>query len=161
MQPGNVPDSGLAPFFHAAGEIGVEAERLEQRIRRAHRLIYLLEGERLLGVCAIKVPAPSYCRRVFGGAGADDRRDAFPLEFGWLYVFPGERGAGHGGMLIAAGRRAVPDWGLFATVRADAEPLKRLFMRQGYAPLGGDYDSVLGDHRLSLLGSPPFRAAQR
>ena len=63
-------------------------------------------------------------------------------------------------MLIAAGRRAVPDWGLFATVRADAEPLKRLFVSQGYTVLGGDYDSMLGDHQLSLLGSPPFGATE-
>lgn len=159
-QPDKVPEGGLEPFFHAASEIGVEPERLERRIRRAHRLIYLFTGERLIGVCAIKVPAPSYRKRVFDQAGAVERLDAHPLEFGWLYVLPSERGNGHADRLVAAGREAAPGWGLFATVRSDAAPLKRIFGRHGYVELGGDYGSALGEHRLSLLAAPPFKATE-
>ena len=158
VEPDKVPEGGLEPFFHAAGEIGVEPERLERRIRRAYRLIYLFTGERLIGVSAVKLPSPSYRMRVFGHAGAAERVAAFPLEFGWLYVLPSERGNGHADRLVAAGRQAAPGSGLFATVRADAAPVKRIFERHGYVKLGGDYGSALGEHRLSLMAAPPFKA---
>ena len=160
MEPHAVPEGGLAPFLHAGTEIGVEPERLEQRVRRAHRLIYLFIGERLIGVSAIKVPAPSYRERVFREAGVPDRLEDHPLEFGWLYVLPGERGEGHAGRLITAGREAAPASGLFATVRAgDGPALKRTFARHGYRALGQDFASSLGDHRLALLAAPPLEAA--
>ncbi len=157
-EPHEVPEGGLAPFIHAGTEIGVEPERLEQRIRRAHRLIYLFTGERLIGVAAIKLPAPAYRQSIFDRAGVRECMDAHPLEFGWLFVVASERGKGHADRLIAAGREAAPDWGLFATVRTEARSLQQVFSHHGFQPLGTSYASQLGDHQLSLLATAPLRA---
>jgi len=161
QEPHEVPEGALAPFIHAASEIGVETKRLERRIRRAHRLIYLFVGERLIGVSAIKLPAKSYRGRVFSSAGVGGEAAAYPLEFGWLYVLPAERGHGHASRLVAAGREAIPDSSLFATVRADSTALKRVFQRHGYMPLGQDYASKLGDHELTLLAAPTSPIPER
>ena len=153
--PDALADRQLLPFVYAALQIGVVREGLEQRIRRAHRLIYLFSGERLIGVAAVKRPAQQYQRRIFEQAGCGKCVDAYPFEFGWLFVLPGARGGNHVDRLAGAGREAAGGQGLFATVRADGRALLRIARRNGYVPLGRPYRSHNSGERLALIGIPP------
>lgn len=154
--PEEVPDSALAPFVQVARHIGDRRDGLPERIRRAHRLLFLLRGSRLIGVAAVKKPALSYRRRVFESAGVPERMGEFPLEFGWLFMLPDNRGGGHVHRLIEGGREAAGDKGLFSTLRSDAHGLLRISRRYGSVDLGTPYRSRDGEHMLTLIGAPPL-----
>ena len=154
--PEEVPDAALAPFVQAARHIGDRRDGLPERIRRAHRLLFLFGDSSLIGVAAVKKPAMSYRRWVFESAGVPGRMGEFPLEFGWLFVLPGARGGSHVHRLIDGGRVAAGDKGLFSTLRSDAHGLLRISRRHGSVDLGTPYRSRDGEHMLTLIGAPPL-----
>jgi hypothetical protein len=67
---------------------------LRGRLERAHRLLFLFEGDKTLaGIAALKAPNVGYKRKVFRKAGSEEDPDDFAFEAGWIYVDEQFRGA--------------------------------------------------------------------
>src|SRR5262249_52480030 len=124
---------------------------LDARIRRAAALAFVINGESVVGVAALKRPEGDYRKSVSSKAGVSLPRSAFAYELGWVFVVPTSRRHGLSGRLVDALTSAAGGKGLFATSRFDNTPMHRGLARSGFATVGKDYLSEQGRHRLRLF----------
>lgn len=95
----------------------VDENKLACRIKKAKFLVFLWNGDELIGCAAIKAPALSYRKKIFTNSKLSSEYSAqFPFELGWIVVRYGYRGCGYARCLISAAMNShEASKGLFAT----------------------------------------------
>jgi len=95
----------------------VDENKLACRIKKAKFLVFLWNGDELIGCAAIKEPASSYREKTFTNAKLSSEYSAqFPFELGWIVVRDGYRCCGYARCLISAAMNShEASKGLFAT----------------------------------------------
>ena len=131
--------TNLAPWLDLVTLGGaVEADGLEERMRRARLLVGAYDGDNLVGCCALKAPSESYRSRL---------GNLPEVEFGWLVVRPEFRHRGLARIMrqaVLGGLYAGP---AFATRSAEVREEFGLGFRQV-----GEFEGRRG--RLALLVRP-------
>ncbi len=136
----------------AGGE--VTATGLSTRIKNAATLIYLSQGDCLIGIAALKDPNEPYKNGVFEKAAAAVQPAEFPLELGWIFVLPSSRGAGLSHKLVEAALGASEGRGVFATSRADNAAMHRTLQAHGFSVHGHTFRSDRHNRKLVLFLRP-------
>jgi len=150
--PGDCETNELSEFVKAVMQGGeVAPVGLDRRVSQAHVLAFAREGQDLCGVAALKSPRGGYRKSIFTKTGATIPAIEYPLELGWLFVAPGNRGNGIsqslvGSVLAHAGSKSV-----FATTRTDNAAMRTVLLKSGFIRHGQDYESNRGTHKLTLF----------
>lgn len=135
-------------------EAQVTPEGLEARIAAAAWLGFAWLGGTLAGVAALKNPRSSYRSKVFSAAQVTALAQGFPLEFGWAVVVPESRGLGIAKSLLRELLEIRADAGIFATTRADNQPMQRILQCSGFEILGQPFASRRQETNNYLWGIP-------
>ena len=95
----------------------VDQNKLACRIKKAKFLVFLWNGDELIGCAAIKEPGSIYREKTFTNAKLSSEYSAqFPFELGWIVVRDGYRRFGYARSLISAAMNThEASKGLFAT----------------------------------------------
>jgi predicted GNAT family N-acyltransferase len=133
----------------AGGE--VTADGLEARIKKAETLLFLVQGGCLKGIAAIKNPESGYKEGVFQKAQATIKASQFSFELGWVFVIPSSRGAGLSHKLVEAALSVTDGQSVFATSRADNDPMHKVLKAHGFSCHGKTYASTRGNQQLVLF----------
>ncbi len=136
-------------FVRKGGE--VQSHGLATLVRQANALAFVHSSRQVVGVGALKQPLAGYRKSVFEKSAAVRAAAEFPVELGWIYVAPAERGKGHSGRLVEALLKRAPDAGIFATSRTDNTPMHRSLERFGFVRAGKPYTSTRGRYKLQLF----------
>jgi|SRR5579884_1323116 len=148
--PSDCTEEALGEFERLVvqGE-AVDPEGLAQRIRNAHRLLFLRAPDgALVGVGALKRPRPGYRRKVFSQAQADAAPEDYAVELGWVVVGKPYQGQRLSSRIVSELLALVRNENVFATARFDDRTM-RLASAFGFKPNGkpfrgrGDYELVL------------------
>ncbi len=145
----NIEVGALIAFIRAGGEVANHG--LTDRISGARSLVFAHLDGRLVGVSALKLPVPSYRRRVSSSSGVALSPGNFPYELGWVYVQPMARGKGLALALSRAALNAAQDHGVFATSRTDNEAMHRTLARLGFALAGSSFPSGRKAHEIQVF----------
>jgi predicted GNAT family N-acyltransferase len=141
-------------LIYLGGE--VEPGALQSRVCAARQLVFMRHGDELIGTAAIKNPSESYKREVFGKSRSSKPPRVFPAELGWVVVAEQYRRRGLAKELVDQALRAAGSVPMFATSRADNEPMHRVLNRYGFITDGEQYMSNRGGYQLQLfLLNPP------
>jgi GNAT superfamily N-acetyltransferase len=141
--------ASFASLIRNAGE--VEASGLNQRIRRAKSLTFLRDGDKMIGVAALKIPDATYKRRVFANAGVPLSEPGYPYELGWIAVDPLYQGKGLSRSLVESALAAADESEVFATSHSDNSPMHKTLARFGFRRVGAPYSSSRPDRTLILF----------
>jgi GNAT superfamily N-acetyltransferase len=142
LPPGECSAKELQSFARLVRrEAQVMPEGLEARIAAAAWLGFAWLGGTLAGVAALKNPRSAYRNKIFSAAQATALAQGFPLEFGWAVVVPECRGLGIAQTLLRDLMKIIADGGIFATTRADNQPMQRILQRSGFEILGQPFAS--------------------
>jgi len=136
-------------LVRAGGEVAPSG--LETRVQTAALLVFLTEGQRLLGIAALKLPSSNYRRSVSEKAGVSLETSAFPYEIGWVYVIPSARSAGFSRKLVSAAVTAACGKGMFATSRTDNVRIHRTLEHFRFVSSGRPYASDRGNYQVQLF----------
>jgi GNAT superfamily N-acetyltransferase len=139
----------FAALVLAGGE--VTAAGLDARIKKAERLIFVVENNCLKGIAALKNPEVNYKDGVFKKAHATVEAKHFPLELGWVFVLPSARGAGLSRKLVEAALASTYGQAVFATSRSDNAPMHKVLRANGFSCHGKTYASTRGNQQLALF----------
>jgi hypothetical protein len=139
--------------FLAVAEKSNEVERanLENGFSRARYVVWASDSNGLAGVCALKSPRRNYRRRVFVDSICNLACEAYPLEFGYLYVEVGRRNQGYGNSLVVATLNLAEGCGIFATTREANTEFHALLIRNGFRQVGQAYRSERNESWLFLF----------
>lgn len=134
-----------------------------RRIARARCLVFLREGEELLGIAALKAPRPSHRRGVFVKAGVPLSGPAPPHELGWVVVEERQRGRRLSRLLVESALQAAGQAEVFATSHTENLAMHATLRRCGFTAVGDPYFSRRHERRLVLFvraraASPTGRA---
>lgn len=129
----------------------VTAERLTERVREAHTLIYIKEAGQILGVAALKHPRIHYRSGVFEKAQASVDAAEYPLELGWVYVPPESRGRGLSYNLVKVALAQADGVQIFATSKANNKPMHKALLAGLFVREGCEYQSERGEYELALF----------
>jgi predicted GNAT family N-acyltransferase len=143
----------LADFENLVIEGGaVDPQGLTERIRNASRLLFLRASDgQLVGVGALKHPAPGYRHRVFSEAGATAPAEEYRVELGWVVVARSHEGQRLSTRIVGELLTFAKNENVFATTRAD-QRVMRFASDHGFKingkpyPSGRGYDLVLYLH---------------
>ncbi len=124
-------------LVEAGGE--VDTVVLRQNVERAKSLVFARSKGRLLGVAALKVPQPSYRKKIAQNSGFSLQSDLYPFELGYVYVQEAARGKGLAHRLVAAAVDQAHGTQVFATVRADNFGMLRTLDRAAFLHVGEEY----------------------
>mgnify|MGYP001603269948 CR=1 FL=1 len=130
---------------------GVGSGNRVKRIGRARCLVFLREGEELVGISALKVPTNSHRRSVIVKAGVSLSASALPYELGWVVVDGRYREKRHSRLLVESALQAAGDADVFATSHTDNTPMHRTLQRYGFTALGTPYFSPRHKRMLVLF----------
>ena len=133
----------------------VTPANLEERVRKAERLILLSAAGCLSGIGALKKPNASYRRRVVSRSGTSLPVSEYPFELGWIFVSPSHRGKGLAGRIVEAAVSVANGVGVFATSRSENTAIHKVLQRHGFFHTGKIYPSDHGSHELQLLVRAP------
>lgn len=139
----------FAAFVRAGGE--VISVGLEQRIASAHALVFLCDGECLLGIAALKNPSSRYRAYVFKKASAALKPETFHLELGWIFLLPSSRGKGLSHQLVNVAVAHVARTQMFATSRSDNASMHKSLVAAGFVKHGLEYSSRDGSTKIGLF----------
>lgn len=128
-------------LFQALVEAGGEVDTvaLRQNVRSAKALVFARSEGRLLGVAALKVPQPSYRKKIEQRSAFNLPPDLYPFELGYVFVLEASRGNGLAHSLVAAAVNQARGTHLFATVRADNAAMLRTLNRAAFLQVGEEY----------------------
>jgi GNAT superfamily N-acetyltransferase len=148
--PSDCTEEALAEFERLVVQgDAVDPHGLAQRIRNAHRLLFLRAPDgALVGVGALKRPRPGYRRKVFSQAQADAAPEDYAVELGWVVVGKPYQGQRLSSRIVSELLALVRNENVFATARFDDRTM-RLASAFGFKPNGkpfrgrGDYELVL------------------
>jgi predicted GNAT family N-acyltransferase len=148
--PSDCTCRALADFEKLVIEGGaVNPQGLEQRIRKASRLLFVrASDDQLVAVGALKHPRPSYRNRVFADAQATVSADEYPVELGWVVVTKSHQGRRLSTRIVGELLPFAKNENTFATTRADGRVMSFAcdygFKINGKPyPSGHGYDLVL------------------
>lgn len=139
--PGDCSDEEIEAFraLVASGGEVMEAG-LEGRVRAGELLSFMWRGVELIGVAGLKHPSPNHRSEVAAGSSVSLKAAHFPLELGWVYVLPAHWG-GRSMPLCSPLVERVGAKGIFATSRANNEPMHRTLQKLGFHRVGGEWPS--------------------
>lgn len=123
---------------------------LEGRIAEAAWLGFAWHDGQLAGVAAIKVPRPTYRKKVFAGAGVANLFSHFSLEFGWVFVLPEFRGLGIAHTLLRELLVKSNDRNIFATTAANNQVMERILKRSGFEQMGQHFQGEQSNANIRL-----------
>jgi GNAT superfamily N-acetyltransferase len=122
----------------------VDSQGLTERIRNASRLFFLRTSDgQLVGVGALKHPAPGYRHRVFAEAGATAPSEEYGVELGWVVVARSHQGQRLSTRIVGELLTLAKNENVFATVRADKRA-PRFASDHGFKINGKPYPSGRG-----------------
>lgn len=150
--PAACSDAELGEFVAMVDSGGkVASAGLLQRVKNARSLSFL-GGDRgqLIGVAGLKLPETGYRRRVASKSGVDLPAETFPLELGWIFVTPGERGGRSKALCEPLLQSAIRD-GVFATTGTENMAMQTTLKNLGFERVGREWKSVEGDGELCLF----------
>lgn len=124
-------------LVEAGGE--VDTVVLRQNVESAKSLVFARSEGRLLGVAALKVPQPSYRKKIEQSSGFSLQSDLYPFELGYVFVQEAARGNGLAHKLVATAVRQARGTQVFATVRADNLGMLRTLDRDAFLQVGVEY----------------------
>jgi len=132
-----------------AGE--VEPEGLEDRVKRAEKLIFMWEdnGE-LIGVAAVKRPNEKYKKRVFSKAQSKEDPQSFSFEIGWIVIDERFRGQHLSRDLLDIALQITEGHKVFATTRTNNLAMQKTNKRYGLNPNGKPYPTSRKDRNYDL-----------
>ena len=107
-----------------------------QEIRAAHSLVYLHEGQALLGIAALKTRSVDMTRDVFQSAGVSLPEKAALYELGWVVVDQRHRGRRLSRILVEAALQAAGDACVYATCHDTNAAVHRTLRRYGFTETG-------------------------
>jgi len=125
----------------------VSAVGLPGRIRRAKLLVFSREGDRLIGVAAIKKPGEDYQSRTAAKSKLDLPKELWPYELGWVFLEEDARGKRLSHALVACALDGLCT-ALFATSRAENNSMHAALTRAGFKQEGECYPS---DHHAGWM----------
>jgi GNAT superfamily N-acetyltransferase len=137
----------------------VTSTKLEERIRKAERLILLRVAGCLGGIGALKKPHASYRRRVASASGTYLPASEYPFELGRIFVSPSYRGKGLAGKIAEAALSVANGVGIFATSRSENAAIHKPLQRYGFIPMGKRYPGRRGDELQLFVRAPCERRA--
>ena len=133
----------------SGGEVVLDG--LEDRIRTAEMLVFHYDGNKLLGVAALKTPSSSRRNGVFQKSQANLPEDTFPFELGWVVVTLQYRGKGLSRCLVETALQAADGQNVFAVSRVDNAFMHKTLERYGFTREGRSYLSRRSTHDLQLF----------
>ncbi|MES2281069.1 MAG: hypothetical protein V4542_06620 [Pseudomonadota bacterium] len=136
----------------SAGE--VTPQGLEGRVRGSALLCFLWHSGDLVGVAGLKHPSVNHRVEVETGSGEELDAAEFPIEIGWVYVRPEQRG-GRSMSLCTPLLERVRSVGVFATSRVDNRPMHSTLRKLGFKQSGCDWPSGLNPAKLLLFVRKP------
>ena len=133
----------------SGGEVALDG--LEDRIKTAEILVFHYDGNKLLGVAALKNPTAHHRSSVFLESKAKFPADTFPFELGWVVVAPQYRGQGLSRCLVETALKAAEGQNVFATSPIDRTFMHRTLERYGFTREGEPYLSRRRAQSLQLF----------
>lgn len=124
-------------MVEAGGE--VDTVVLRRNVESAKSLVFARSEGQLLGVAALKVPQPSYRKKIAQNSGFSLQSDLYPFELGYVFVHEAARGKGLAHRLVAAALDQVRGTKVFATVRADNLAMLCTLRRATFLHVGEEY----------------------
>lgn len=153
--PGECSDEEIEAFcalVASGGEVALQG--LEGRVRGAALLSFLWQSRDLVGVAGLKHPSVNHRAELETGSGEALDAAEIPLELGWVYVRPDQRG-GKSAVLCTPLLERVRSVGVFATSRADNVPMHSTLSKLGFKRSGNDWPSGLNPAQLLLFVRRP------
>jgi GNAT superfamily N-acetyltransferase len=148
--PSDCTAQALADFEKLVIEGGaVDPRDLEQRIRKASRLLFLrASDDQLVGVGALKHPRAAYRNKVFADAQATVPAEEYSVELGWVVVDKSHQGRRLSTRIVGELLTFAKNENIFATTRADERIMSFAFdcgfkINGKPYPSGHGYDLVL------------------
>ena len=135
-------------LVRAGGEVAYTG--LADRVQKAHSLAYLKDDETLIGIAGLKFPSQNHRSEVANGAQVYLHEHALPLELGWVYVLPSERG-GKSYLLCEALISNAKGAGVFATSREGNKAMHCTLGKLGFNRQGSDWPSGQNPENLWLF----------
>ncbi len=117
----------------------VEPDGLSSRILAAHRLVLAFDGDKLVGVGALKDPK-GHRDTVARESKAPMNAKDYPLELGWFYVEEHARKGGLASDMMSKLMLHVSA-GVYATSHTSNEGMHKVLLRSGFETAGNDYES--------------------
>lgn len=154
--PGECDAKDLGDFLElvrAGSEVSPEG--LEDRIRRASWLFFLLLGDCLVGIAALKRPNESYRTYVAGCSGVSVKEEDYPYELGWVFVTHSARGHKYSTDLTRAAVAVSGGKGIFATSSTENRAMHASLRKCGFSAVGKAYASERGEHTLQVFTRRP------
>lgn len=127
--------------FRVLVEAGGEVDTfvLRRNVESAKSLVFARSRGRLVGVAALKVPQPSYRKKIAQSSGFSLQSDLYPFELGYVFVHEAARGKGVAHRLVAGALDQVRGTKVFATVRADNLAMLCTLHRAAFLHVGEEY----------------------
>lgn len=140
-QPSACTRAELDAFESLVQESGeVVGQGLQGRIRAAACLAFHYSAPgRLTAIAALKVPHRSYRDRVFASARSGRRPEVYPLELGWFFVRPLDRGRRMSQRLAAPLLSQADGQGVFATTRTGNSAMLKVLQSLGFRRTGAPF----------------------
>jgi predicted GNAT family N-acyltransferase len=136
--PSDCSNEELRAFCALGGEVA--AEGLLGLVKRAKTLAFRYEGDKLVGVAALKNPSPRYRREVFQDADAKLDAGTFPLELGWVVVDDQHKRKKHS-LAVVESLLSDASTNIYATSSTANEPMHKGLRRFGFTATGKAYPS--------------------
>lgn len=136
-------------FVSAGGEVTLHG--LEERIRSAERIVFLLESGCLLGTAGLKNPSNNHRNEVASLSHVPLSTQEFPFELGWVFILPSARGRHLSLPLCQPLVEFAADQGIFATSKTANVSMHRTLSKLGFFPAGAAYQSSFGNYQLQVF----------
>jgi GNAT superfamily N-acetyltransferase len=134
---------------------------LNERIRKAKRLVLLHMVGNLIGIGALKKQNARYRRCLASKSETCLPAIEYPFELGWIFVSSSYRRKGLAGMIAEAALSVANGVGIFATSRSDNTAIHALLQRYGFIPAGTPYASGHRNYNLQLFVRAPCETCFR
>ena len=142
LAPADSSEAQLSSFEAALIAAGEKASpTLGERIRRAERLAFAMEGAEIIAVGALKCPKLEHRTALFKRASAEVSPEPYGLELGWLTGGEEKLPALVSALTREAGERAT-----FVIVQMNERALQEELLQQGFRTGSPPYASSHGDY---------------
>jgi len=150
------PQDCSSALRHAFAEVVISGEEMDERqvllgMPYAEVLLFTVEGQTVIGACALRYPKLSFLRHLFEKAGKPEMCNPHSIEECWLSVHPDHRGKG----VWAHNRQAKVSYlgnrPYHSVMRADNLNVVNPDKEEKYVTVGTDFHSHISDHKLRLM----------
>jgi hypothetical protein len=140
-------------MVRAGGE--VDEDTLATRIQAAEQLVFLVQGNCLRGVAALKNPHSNYRRSVSQKTGCALNYSEFPYELGYIFIMPSARGGHLSRPLVQAALSHAGSAGVWATSRIDHYNMHKTLIHCAFTRSGQIYESPRDKQKIQLFTRAP------